>query len=549
MRWHLAGVWETVADTVPGAPALVNGEIRRTWAEYDDRAGRIAAGLAARGHGRDSKIGIYAYNCNEYLEANYGALKIRGTPINVNYRYTEPELVYLLDNADAEALFFDAQFGDRVAAITNDLPRLKTLVEIDDGSGKRLDSAVRFEDLIASHEPHPRQAYSEDDIYMLYTGGTTGMPKGVMYRHGDFAHAQAMLRYDMYGLRRPETREELSKAVFEAHLAGDVPVSIPACPLMHGTGLWVGAFSPHYVGGCVVTFRNTHFDAHQLWALAEAERASAIVIVGDAFARPMLGALEFASEAGRPYDLSSVRNIVSSGVMFSSEVKRGLLKFADLAIIDGLGSTEAAGMGLSVVSRAAPPGETANFAINPLAKVFNDRDEEVTPGSDEIGMVANGGFSPVGYYKDPEKSARTFRTISGRRYSFAGDFAKVAADGSLILLGRGSNCINTGGEKVFPEEVEEAVKAYPDVADCLVVGAPDERFGQKVAAVVAPRGGRQLDEREVLGFVRTRIAGYKTPRLVIQVDRIQRAPNGKADYAWAREVVAGHASEPTHPPH
>jgi 3-oxocholest-4-en-26-oate---CoA ligase len=289
-----------------------------------------------------------------------------------------------------------------------------------------------------------------------------------------------------------------------------------------------------------VVFRNEHFDAGALWALVERERVSDIAIVGDAFARPMLNALQAAAAAGRPYDVSSLKVIISSGVMFSREIKEGLLSFADITIIDGMGATEG-GMGTAVVSREAPPGETAKFIANPTTKVFDENDREIAPGSDQIGMIANGGFTPIGYYKDPEKSARTFREIDGHRYSFPGDFANIAADGTLILLGRGSACINNGGEKVFPEEVEEALKAHPDVEDCLVVGVPDERFGQRVTAVLSARDGQGLDEAALADFVRTRIAGYKTPRQIIVVETVRRAPNGKADYGWAKAVALGDA--------
>jgi fatty-acyl-CoA synthase len=535
MRWHFAGIWEVIADAVPDAPAVIEGGVRRSWREYEDRAARIAAGLAAAGLGPDAKVGLYAYNSAAYLEAHFGAFKIRGVPVNANYRYTAHELVYLLDNADAEALVFDARFGDRVAEIRGQLPRLKLLVEIDDGSGEHLDGAIGLEALIAAHAPLPRQDYSEDDIYMLYTGGTTGMPKGVMYRQGDFSQG-LMSGYDFRGLPRPTNREELTAAVQALQAAGAAPRSVPACPLMHGTGLWLGVIIPHQLGGCAVVFRNEHFDAGALWSLIEREKVTDVAIVGDAFARPMLNALEAAQAAGKPYDVSSLKLIISSGVMFSREVKEGILSFADVTIVDGMGATEGS-MGTSVVSRALPPGETAKFLANPTTKVFDEDDQEILPGSDKIGMIANGGFAPVGYYKDPVKSAATFRVIDGHRYSFPGDFARIAADGTLILLGRGSACINTGGEKVFPEEVEEALKAHPDVHDCLVVGVPDERFGQRVIALLSPRAGCALDEASLIEFARTRIAGYKTPRQIIVVGEVQRAPNGKADYKWAKAVA------------
>ena len=536
MRWHLAEIWELVADTVPDAPALVEGDLRHSWRDYEDSAARIASALAAAGVGVDSKVGIYAYNSSAYLQAQFGVFKVRGVPVNANYRYTEHELIYLLDNADAEALVFDAQFGDRVAAIIEKLPKIKFLIEIDDGSDQHLEGAIRLEQLIAAHDPMPRRTdYSEDDIYMLYTGGTTGMPKGVMYRHGDFSQA-LMGGWDMHGYVRPADGKELAAAILELQARGASPISIPACPLMHGTGLWLGVIMPHQMGGCAVLFRNEHFDAGALWDLIARERVTDVAIVGDAFARPMLAALEAAKAAGKPYDVSSLKQITSSGVMFSREIKDGLLAFCDIAIVDTMGATEG-GMGASVVSRAAPPGETAKFMANPTTKVFDENDQEIAPGSDKIGMIANGGATPIGYYKDPEKSAKTFRVIDGHRYSFPGDFAKIAADGTLILLGRGSVCINTGGEKVFPEEVEEALKAHPDVYDCLVVGVPDTRFGERVTAVLSVREGHSLDEVALLDFARTRVAGYKMPRQLILAPEVRRAPNGKADYKWAKSVA------------
>ena len=533
MKWSFAEIFETVADLIPDAPAIINGGVRRSWRDYEQRAARVATALRAAGLEPGAKAGLYGYNSNEYLEAQFGMFKARVLPINVNYRYVEHELLYLLDNADAEALVFDAQFGARVSSVAGRLPRLKLLIEIDDGSGEHLDGAHRLEDLIAASAPLPRQPYFEDDIYMLYTGGTTGMPKGVMYRQDDFTLGLARAGL---GPEAPPTGEALVAAIKALHAAGAAPVSLAACPLMHGTGLWLGVFLAHFLGGAAVTFRNERFDPHALWALVRREKITSIAIVGDAFAKPMLAALREAKAAGTPYDLSTLSQIVSSGVMFSTEVKQGLLDFADITILDAMGSTEGS-MGASVVSRAAPPGETARFERNPTTRVFNEQDEDVSPGSDEIGMIANGGFAPVGYYKDPEKTARTFRTIRGQRYSFPGDFAKVAADGSLILLGRGSVCINTGGEKVFPEEVEEALKAHGSVYDALVVGIPDARFGERVTAVISPRPGQTIEEDGLMAFVRTRIAGYKLPRRLVVVDVVQRAANGKADYKWAKAAA------------
>jgi fatty-acyl-CoA synthase len=540
MKWCFADVFETVAGLVPDRLALVNGDVRRTWREYEDRAARIGQALADAGIGPDSKVAIYGYNSNEFLEAQFGAFKVRAVPVNVNYRYVEHELLYLLDNADAEAVFFDARFAPRLAAIREQLPKLKLLVQIDDGSGLQLPGAVDYEAMIAAHGRLPRQDRSEEDIYILYTGGTTGMPKGVMYPQGEFTRNLAVAGL---GPDAPQTEEGLAAAVLAAHAQGAVPVSLAACPLMHGTGQCMGVFIAHFLGGVAVTARSDHFDAHQLWRQVERERVTVVVIVGDAFAKPMLSALREAQAAGTPYDLSSLGKIISSGVMFSTEVKKGLLEFVDVLIADTMASSEGV-MGFSTVSRATAPGDTARFTRNPTTKVFNDRDEEVQPGSDEVGMIANGGVTPLGYYKDPEKSARTFRVIAGHRYSFPGDFAKVAADGSLILLGRGSVCINTGGEKVFPEEVEEALKAHDSVWDALVVGVPDDRFGERVTALVSARPGCVIDEDALVGHARRLVAGYKTPRRIIVVDQVRRADNGKADYRWARDTALRESLRP-----
>ena len=387
MQWHVAGIWETVADVVPDAPAVVNGEVRRSWRDYEDRAARIAGALAAAGHGPGAKVGVYAHNSNEFLEAYFGAFKLRGVPVNVNYRYTESELIYLLDNADAEALVFDARFGARVGAIRAQLPLLRSLIEIDDGSGHHLDGASRFDELIANNDPYPRQAYAEDDLFIIYTGGTTGMPKGVMSLQGDRARVGVTQAFNALGLPPPTSREDFVVSVRRLHAAGGAMVSLVACPLMHGTGLTGGAHRPHLAGACAVTLRAEHFDADALWRVVEREKVTQIAVVGDTFARPMLAALESAAAAGRPYDLSSLKGMVSAGVMFSREVKEGLLKFADITIHDAMAATEGA-MATSVVSRASPPVDTANFARNPLTKVFDENDREILPGSEAIGMVA-----------------------------------------------------------------------------------------------------------------------------------------------------------------
>lgn len=533
MIWHFASLFETVASLVPDQPALIEGSSHHSWRDYEDRAARLAALLARHGIAPDAKVALYGHNSPEFLEAQFAVFKARAVPINVNYRYVEEELAYLFDNADVEAVFFDARFAPRLAAIRDRLPKLKLFVCIDDGTGENLPGALDYEAAIASHDPLPPLDYSEDDIYMVYTGGTTGMPKGVMYRQGEFTRGVAGF---LLGPEIEPTPEVMVGAIRMLEAGSELPVAFPACPLMHGTGMWLGGFAAHSFGGAVATLRDERFDPDRVWRHAAEVRASAVIIVGDAFAKPMLAALRGAVARGDTPDLSALKAIVSSGAMFSAETKQGLLEHLDIEIRDAMGSTEGS-MGSSVVSRAEPPGPTARFMLGPNTKVFDENDEEITPGSDKAGMIANGGFTPVGYYKDPEKSAKTFRMVGGHRYSFPGDFAKVAADGSLILLGRGSVCINTGGEKVYPEEVEEALKAHDSVWDALVVGVPDERFGERIVGVISAAPGQSIDEPSLIDFARTRLAGYKMPRQLVVVDQVARAANGKADYKWAKETA------------
>jgi 3-oxocholest-4-en-26-oate---CoA ligase len=539
MEMHWATVWEAVADVLPDSPAVTNGDVTRTWAEYDQRAARVTAGLCAAGLQPQSKVALCLYNGNEYLEAQYAAFKMRGIAINVNYRYLDEELWYLLDNADAEALFFHASLADRVARVVDRLPKLRLLVEVDDtGSGDLLGGrAVAYEELVDANEPAARIARDESDLYMLYTGGTTGMPKGVMYPMGEFTRFFTLLGFPAVGLPIPETANQIAPLV-AAHAAGaGTSVSVTGAPLMHGTGLWLGAMMHHLGGAHVVTLASRSLDADELLTAIQRHRCTHSTIVGDAFSKPIIRALDAAIARGQPYDTSSLRMIVSSGVMWTTEVKEALLdRIPQVALYDAMGSTEGS-MGSQVTVRGAAT-ETAKFNANPTTKVFDELDREVEPGSGQIGRVAAGGLVPIGYYKDPEKSARTFRVIDGVRYSFPGDMGQIAADGTLILLGRGSNVINSGGEKIFPEEVEEAVKRIDGVVDCLVVGIDDETFGQAVTAVAALAPGAAVSEDEVISGVKTQIAGFKAPKRVVFVAQVPRAPNGKADYKRARELAS-----------
>jgi len=537
MDIHFATLWEAYADAIGDVPAVIMGDRRFSWREYDDRAARVAAAMSAAGLGPDDKAGLYLYNSNEYLEAHYASFKQRIVPINVNFRYLGGELEYLLDNADCKALFYHSSLADRVAEVAGRLPKLVLLVEVDDGPAPaEVPGKVRYEDLVAAHDPAPRIERQPSDVYMLYTGGTTGMPKGVMYTMGELSRGFTVNGTGAVGLVLGDDWRELVKDVARQRAESGPYISAPCCPLMHGTGMWIGAMMPHCVGGTVALLTGRKFEADELLEMVERERVNTAVIVGDAFARPIADALDAARRSGRNYDTSSLTRMTSSGVMWTMEVKNRLLDHMPQAmLVDAMGSTEG-GMATSVTTREMR-AETAKFAMNPTTKVFDDDDVEVLPGDGRTGKVANGGLTPFAYFKDPEKSARTFRVIDGVRYSFPGDLATFDESGQLVLLGRGSQVINTAGEKVFPEEVEEAVKRFPGVRDCLVVGLPDDKFGQVVIAVASLEMGVQAKDGDVVAFVKTQLSGYKAPKSVVFVADVPRAPNGKADYPGAKKLA------------
>ena len=534
MNLDFASVWEMISDIIPDNDALICGDEVVTWKDYDNKSSKIATALSNAGLKANSKAGLYLNNSNEYLIAQNAIFKIGGVPINVNYRYVAEELIYLLDNSDSEAVFYHACYSDRIKEIANSLPNIKAWIEIPDGTESHFPDALNYEQLLDSSSPMDRIYRDPETIYMLYTGGTTGMPKGVMYKQGEFLvvlfSTLKAMGYDV-----PEDINNLEEQIHSFKKDNTFIRSLIGCPLMHGTGMWLGAFLPLLLGGTAITSRNLGFDADQMWTQVEDTQTSNIVIVGDAFAKPMLDALNNASNQGKPYDLSSVKVIISSGVMWSEEVKNGLLEHHDMQLIDTMGSTEG-GMGSSVSTRDNPP-KTAKFSLNPGVIVIADDGEVLKPGTEKIGLIGTSGLVPVGYYKDEKKSAETFKEIDGIRYSFPGDYAKLEEDGTITLLGRGSNCINSAGEKIYPEEVEEAIKRNNEVFDCLVVGVDDSKFGQKVVAVVSLESNKEIDEDNLVSSTRQFIAGYKLPKKVIFVDEVQRAPNGKANYKWAKNVA------------
>ena len=532
----LATVWESVADTVPDAAALVQGDLVRTWAEFDDRAARLAAYLDAAGVGPDAKLACYLYNGPEYLEATFAAFKVRAAPINVNYRYLEAELEYLLDNADAEAVVFDVEFATRLEHVRPALGKVKVWLCVGADAEHALpDWAVDYESTISATLPMQRIERSGNDLWFLYTGGTTGMPKGVMWPHRNLL-ATAAATFAVVKLPVPSTPAEVSDAVAAFHEQGRAVRLLPAAPLMHGTSA-ITAVAVLSAGGTVVTLTSRSFDADELCRAVERHRVTQLTIVGDAFAKPIVAALDRARDAGTPYDVSSLKIVVSSGVMWSALAKEELLQFCSATLVDSLGSSEGVGFASSV-ARKGETAPTAKFSLGEFARVFTEAGDEVAPGSGERGLLAVGGPIPIGYYKDPDKSAETFRTFAGRVWSVPGDWATVELDGTITLLGRGSVCINTAGEKVYPEEVEETLKLHPAVQDCNVVGLPDEKWGQSVTAVVALAGDDDVTgAAELVAHCKEHLAGYKCPKRIVFVDRVQRGPNGKPDYRWAAEVA------------
>jgi acyl-CoA synthetase (AMP-forming)/AMP-acid ligase II len=527
--WNFADIWDVVAQELPDAPCLIHGDKRLSWGAVDARANSIAQHLVDTGLERQQAVAQYLYNSNEYIESMYAAFKGAFVPVNTNYRYTAQELHYLWDNADAGAVVFHGCFAATIDSIRERLPKVRSWLWVDDGSGPCPDWAADYEQLArrAAERMAPDWGRSGDDLNFLYTGGTTGMPKGVMWRQDDLAmRLTSTLGYPL----AEDGRAEDLRGSFAA------PGSrfLPACPQMHGTGNFP-SLSTLCAGGSIVTLSNRHFDPVELLDTIEREGVELLSIVGDAFAKPILRALD--ADPGR-WNLGSLKAVLSSGVMWSQESKARLLEHhSGMALMDAFSSSEALGMGSSISAAGATAG-TAKFELSPDTIVIDENNRPLAAGSGEIGRIAVGGRQPLGYYKDPEKSARTFLEIDGKRFSCPGDFATIDADGRITLLGRGSVCINTGGEKVFPEEVEEAMKTHTDVFDAVAVGVPDDRFGESVTGVVEAMPGASIDHAGLIAHVRNSLAAYKAPRHIVIVDTIGRAANGKVDYKRLRREAA-----------
>jgi 3-oxocholest-4-en-26-oate---CoA ligase len=545
MLANYADVVDAVAEAQPRQIAQIQGTRRFTWEDFHRRTESLARTFLAHGVERQDKVAQYLYNGPEYMESAFGALKAALVPVNTNYRYQDRELLYLWDNADVVAVSFHGCFAERIEGMRARLPRVRLWLWVDDGSGPRPEWAVAHEEAAAGREglelPWQR---SSDDLVLVYTGGTTGMPKGVMWRQGDY--------FQIINRERTQGPYDLSRGrsgmVEQKRAEGPSGRILPACPQMHALGL-MGSIAALVNGGSVVTLEERRFDAVETLDVIDRESVNQIYIVGDVFARPLVEALDREPERWR---LESLRVLRSSGVMWSEEVKRGLLRHKpSLVLRDGLGSTEAVRVGRSE-STGADAAATATFRLGPDAAVFDDDLRPVAPGSGVAGRVAVSGPVPVGYYKDAEKTAATFVTVGGKRYSIPGDYATVEADGSIRLLGRGSVCINTGGEKVFPEEVEEVLKRHPAVRDAACVGVPDARWGEAITAVVELRSGDRGPAAaspgaaagspgaaaDLVAWVKSELAHYKAPKHVLFVEDLGRAANGKLDYRALRELAA-----------
>jgi 3-oxocholest-4-en-26-oate---CoA ligase len=540
MAYNIADLFEHAVDLYPDRLAVACGDDEVTYAQLEERANRLAHHLAAHGVGAGSHVGMCTRNRIEAIETMLAVYKLRAALINVNFRYTANEIRYVLDNADVVALVHERQFADRIEEALPSAPQVKHVVVIDDGTGNGSDdgSRVPYTGLdygTALAEGDPARDFEErspDDQYLLYTGGTTGQPKGVIWRHEDVWRT-------LGGGINFVTGEPLADEWAQAETGKMTGGLVRLClaPLIHGNAQWA-ALAALFGGDTVVLL--PQFDADEAWRAIQRRRVNVVVLIGDAMARPMIEAYQ----AGE-YDASSVYAISSSAALFSQSVKNQYLEaLPNTVITDAIGSSETGFMGIGMITKESEQGVGGpRVKVNSHTIVIDEYDRPIPPGSDQIGRLARGGHIPLGYYKDPEKTARLFVEVDGNRYTVPGDFARHEDDGTITLLGRGNTCVNTGGEKVFPEEVEAALMSHPDVFDVLVVGVPDERLGQRVAALVEPRPGTSPTFDELTAHARKEIAGYKAPRSIWFVDRIQRLATGKADYRWANTYAIEHPED------
>ncbi len=545
MALNIADLAEHAIDAVPDRVAFICGDEKITFAELEEKANRFAHYLLDHGVKKDDKVGLYCRNRIEIVIAMLGTIKAGAILVNVNFRYVEGELRYLFENSDMVALVHERQYSDRVANVLPDTPDVKTILVIEDGSDNEYQRYGGVEFYSALAESSPDRDFgerSEDDIYLLYTGGTTGFPKGVMWRHEDIYRV-------LFGGTDFATGEFVKDEYDLSRAAVDNPpmVRYAIPPMIHGatqSATWMSIFSGQ------TTVLSPEFDADEVWRTIHEHKVNLLFFTGDAMARPLLDALLAAQDRGDELDLSSLFLLASTAALFSTSLKEKLLELLPNRIItDSIGSSETGFGGTSIVAKGEHHMGGPRVTIDHRTVVLDENGNEVKPGSGVRGVIAKKGNIPVGYYKDEKKTAETFKTFNGVRYAIPGDYAEVEADGTVTMLGRGSVSINSGGEKIYPEEVEAALKGHPDVFDALVVGVPDPRFGNHVAAVVAPRKGARPTLAELDAFVRNEIAGYKVPRSLWIVDEVKRSPAGKPDYKWAKDQTELRPADEVHAKH
>ena len=537
MEFNAADIFEGVVDRVPDREAIVHGSTRLTYKELDARSNKAANALKKLGIKKGSHIGIYAFNCVEWLEIMLGAYKLCAIPININYRYVEEELKYLIDNADMEAIFYHKQFSNKLENIKSHLPLLKDFICIEDDSGEDdvIDKSFNFEDLIANEDESRLDVdRSGDDKYILYTGGTTGMPKGVVWRMED------VLMTLGGGIDAVTGQKYSTPEAFADKCLQDQTIALALAPFMHGGAQWQ-SFNSFFSGWKLIINDQISFDADYVWEIVAKEKVMNLTIMGDAMGRPLCDALPRAIEKG--LDLSSLFVLSSTASVFSASIKDTILEYLpNLFLIDAVGSSETGATGVNIHTKDGKlkdSGGGPKFTKPNFSEILNLDTKEVIPPSDTetIGYLARKGHVPVAYYKDEEKSKKTFIEVGGVRYSIPGDMAKYEEDGQMTLLGRGSVSINSGGEKIFPEEVEMALKAHPNIFDCLVVGVKDDRWGQKVVAVIQRRENDELSLDDIKDVASKYIASYKMPKEIVFSELIERAPSGKPNYQWAQEFA------------
>ena len=537
MEFNAADIFEGVVDRVPDREAIVHGSTRLTYKELDARSNKAANALKKLGIKKGSHIGIYAFNCVEWLEIMLGAYKLCAIPININYRYVEEELKYLIDNADMEAIFYHKQFSNKLKNIKSHLPLLKDFICIEDNSGEDdvIDKSFNFEDLIANEDESRLDVdRSGDDKYILYTGGTTGMPKGVVWRMEDVLMTLGGGIDAVTGEKYPTPEAFADKCL------QDQTIALALAPFMHGGAQWQ-SFNSFFSGWKLIINDQVSFDADYVWEVVAKEKVMNLTIMGDAMGRPLCDALPRAIEKG--LDLSSLFVLSSTASVFSASIKDTILEYLpNLFLIDAVGSSETGATGVNIHTKDGKlkdSGGGPKFTKPNFSEILNLDTKEVIPPSDTetIGYLARKGHVPVAYYKDEEKSKKTFIEVGGVRYSIPGDMAKYEEDGQMTLLGRGSVSINSGGEKIFPEEVEMALKAHPNIFDCLVVGVKDDRWGQKVVAVIQRRENDELSLDDIKDVASKYIASYKMPKEIVFSELIERAPSGKPNYQWAQEFA------------